>query len=120
MNDIKCVIIESGTEEEIKRNVQYAILALRDCLLRNEAPFASHLLYTQVPGKGFVSDNDEDCIGRDAAIDAGLKWGSKADKTVVYQDLGVTNGMKYGIKKAKEEGRPIEYRSLPNFEKIFN
>ncbi len=49
---MEAVILESpygGTPEEVERNVKYARACLRDCLLRGEAPFASHLLYTQ-PG----------------------------------------------------------------------
>lgn len=122
----ECVVIESpynGTAEEIKRNVQYAIHAMRDCLLRGEAPFASHLLYTQAPNSKyrFVSDDDEEtvCVGREAAIEAGICWGRKADKTVIYQDLGITPGMMYGIKSAEEYGRPVEYRNLPKFKELF-
>ncbi len=117
-----CVLIESpynGTAEEIEKNVQYAIHAMRDCLKRHEAPFASHLLYTQAPKSGFVSDDDSRtvCIGRKAAIEAGLAWGSRADKTVVYVDYGITNGMTYGIESAKKANRPIEYRKLEGFGK---
>lgn len=117
-----CVTVESpynGTPEEIERNHQYAIHAMRDCLKKNEAPFLSHLLYTQAPKVGFVSDDDKknECVGRDAAINAGLAWGLKADKTVVYTDLGISKGMKYGIDNAEKAKRPIEYRSLPEWNK---
>ena len=36
------------TRENIITNVAYALLAMRDSLGRGEAPFASHLLYTQM------------------------------------------------------------------------
>ncbi len=118
MTEWECVVIESpynGTVQEIKRNIRYAIYAMHDCLKRNEAPFASHLLYTQEPELGFVSDDDPNTtsVGRDAAIEAGCSWGRKADRTVVYQDLGITSGMRYGIESAKKAGRPVEYRNLP-------
>ncbi len=111
------VFIESpynGTPEEIKRNVNYAILAMQDCLLRKEAPFASHLMYTQTREQGFVSDDDEvnKCVGREAAIEAAMSWGLVSEKTVVYQDYGITRGMKYGIANAEKAGRPIEYRNI--------
>ena len=112
------VIIESPynapTPDEIQRNIDYARCAMQDCLLRDEAPYASHLLYTQVPYNGHVSDDNDElaCIGRQNAIDAGLEWGKCADKTVVYQDLGISKGMKYGIKNAEDVGRPVEYRNL--------
>lgn len=99
------VIIESPFAGDIKTNRQYAVSALRDSLLRGEAPFASHLLYTEA-----LDDNipEERVIG----ILAGLEIGKYATKTVVYQDLGISNGMKYGIERAEQEGREIEYRSI--------
>lgn len=89
---------------------EYARAAMRDCLLRGEAPYASHLLYTQ---DGVLNDDypDERALG----IEAGLCWGKKASKTVVYIDLGISNGMAEGIQRAKREGRPIEQRTLPGW-----
>lgn len=85
----------------------YARAAMRDCLLRGEAPYASHLLYTQ-PGVL----NDDDPEERAQGIEAGLEWGFAADKTVVYTDLGISEGMQQGIDRAKAERRTIEYRKL--------
>ena len=112
-----CVIIESpyaNSDENIrKENIKYAVLAMQDSLKRGEAPFLSHLLYTQTV-EGFVGDDnkEKECIGRDRAINAGLAWGKKADKTVVYTDRGISNGMKYGIKNAIMASRPVEYRTI--------
>lgn len=39
------VIVESPYAGDVIRNVEYARAAMRDCLQRGEAPFASHLLY---------------------------------------------------------------------------
>ena len=44
---MKLVILESPFAGDVKRNTAYARAALRDSLLRGEAPIASHLLYTQ-------------------------------------------------------------------------
>ena len=44
---MKKVIIESPYAENIERNIKYARACLKDSLNRNEAPLASHLLYTQ-------------------------------------------------------------------------
>ena len=114
-----CVVIESphsGTPAQMKRDMQYAICAMRDCLRRGEAPFASHFLYTHAPTAvcGAGNDNEQTVyVGRKAAIEAGLAWGTRADKTVVYQDFGITRGMRYGIESAKKANREIEYRTLP-------
>jgi hypothetical protein len=80
---------------------------MHDCLKRHEAPFASHLLYTQ-PGVL----RDEVPQERTRGIEAGLAWGLKAEATVVYTDLGISPGMKLGIERAKAAGRPVEERSL--------
>lgn len=104
---MKLVIIETPYAGNIKRNVEYAQKCMRDCLLKNEAPYASHLLYTQ---ENVL--NDDIPTERELGIEAGLCWGKMAEKTVVYIDYGISNGMKYGIERAKKEDREIEYRSL--------
>lgn len=104
------VIVESPYAGDVDTNVAYARAALHDCLSRGEAPIASHLLYTQ-PG---VLDDDKP-EERVWGIQAGLAWSSVAEATVVYDDLGVSRGMQYGIDRARQEGRPVEFRQLPAF-----
>ncbi len=99
------VILESPFAGEVEKNRAYATQCLRDSLLRGEAPFASHLLYTEAL-------DDTVAWERTLGIDAGLAIGSLAQKTVVYTDRGISSGMKYGIARAQAEGRPVEYRSL--------
>jgi hypothetical protein len=88
-------------------NIRYARACLADCLRRGEAPFASHLLYTQ-PG---VLD-DGNTVERRQGILAGLEVGLRADRTVVYTDLGLSGGMRQGIAAANDADRPVEYRTL--------
>ena len=45
-------------------------------------------------------------------IESGLAWRLAAEKSVVYIDRGVSNGMKHGITAAKAAGIPVEYRSI--------
>lgn len=101
------VIIESPYSGDLIRNLKYARMCLKDSLLRGEAPLASHLLYTQ---EGVLDDTIES--ERALGIGAGLIWGKMADKTVVYEDYGISNGMQIGINDAKRNGRPIEYRHI--------
>lgn len=101
------VIIESPYAGDIETNERYARACMKDCLQRGEAPFASHLLYTQ---EGVLDDTIPE--ERSLGIDAGLVWGACADKTVVYTNLGTSKGMEYGIANAKRAGREIEYRRL--------
>lgn len=106
---VKFVIIESPysakSERALYKNVRFARSCMLDSLNRGEAPFLSHLLYTQV-----WDDNDPRL--RAAGINAGLEIGKRADKTIVYTNLGISEGMSYGIRAAEEAGRPIEYRLL--------
>lgn len=108
---MKRVIMESpyagATPEIVERNIDYAREALRDSLLRGEAPIASHLLYTQ---RGVLDDRvpEERALG----IGAGLAWGGVAEMTVVYADLGISPGMAIGMERAASEGRPVEIRKI--------
>lgn len=104
---MRLVIVETPYAGDIERNVAYARACLRDCLSRGEAPFASHLLYTQ---PGILDDTLPH--ERELGINAGLIWGEAAEATVVYMDLGISSGMRYGIERAARAGRPIEYRTL--------
>lgn len=104
---MRLVIIESPYAGDIEKNLTYARACVKDSLLRGEAPIASHLLYTQ---DGIL--NDKNPLERNMGIEAGLAWGKHADATIVYQDLGISGGMKLGIIRAHKEGRPVEYRRL--------
>ena len=107
------VIVESPYAGDMELNTEYARACLRDCLMRGEAPLASHLLYTQ-PGVLADSIPEERALG----IAAGLEWGRQAEATVVYHDLGISRGMAFGINTAQEAGRPIEVRSLEGWATI--
>jgi hypothetical protein len=99
------VLLESPLAGDVERNTAYARACMLDCLHRNEAPFASHLLYPQVLDDLTPSE-------RELGILAGLAIGRRLEKTVVYTDLGISNGMLMGIASAQQCGRPIEYRTL--------
>lgn len=104
---MRLVILESPYAGDVDANVAYARRAVRDCLMRGEAPIASHLLYTQ---PGIL--NDLVPAERTLGIEAGLLWGRFAAATVVYADRGISGGMRQGIARAEAEGRPVEYRRL--------
>ncbi len=107
----KRVLIESPFKGkdyvETRRNILYARLCVRDSVLRGEAPFASHLFYTQT---GILDDKIEE--ERMQGINAGLTWGNDAELSAFYTDLGFSKGMDYGKAHALEIGREIEERSL--------
>jgi hypothetical protein len=83
----------------------YARRALGDSLKRGEAPFAPHLLYTQVL-------DDTKPRERECGMLAGHAWYGFADAIAVYVDLGITPGMQAGIEKAQRFSLPIKYRKL--------
>ncbi len=101
------VVVESPFAGDVDANLAYARECIRDCLMRGEAPFASHLLYTQV---GILDDtiNEERIHG----INAGHAWMHGAQAVVVYTDRGISEGMRQGIASATVNKVPVEYRSL--------
>jgi hypothetical protein len=101
------VMLETPFAGDVVRNLRYARACTRDCLLRGEAPFASHLLY---PQPGILDDDKVD--DRRLGMKAGFVWGLAADATVVYTDMGLSVGMLVGIAEAQDAGRPVEYRKL--------
>lgn len=107
------VIVETPCAGDIERNLTYLRACLHDCLLRGEAPFASHAIYTQ---PGVLRDElpEERALG----IAAGFAWKDLAAKTVVYENLGRSNGMQSGIEHAYARGQCVEFRILgPDWEK---
>ncbi|NKY60451.1 hypothetical protein HGA15_30800 [Nocardia flavorosea] len=104
---MRLVVLESPFAGDIERNLRYARACVRHCLLRNESPIASHLLYTQ---DGVL--RDEVFGERELGLAAGWAWAEVAHAVVVYTDLGVSNGMQRGIDRAADLGVPIEYRML--------
>jgi len=111
---MKRVVIESpyaaDTEEGIDMNEAYAEIAMHDCLVNhNEAPYASHLLYT----RRFVL-RDGVPVERRLGIEAGFCWRDVAEKSIFYVDLGMTKGMQQGIHDCAKKDKPYEIRRLPD------
>lgn len=108
---MKLVILESpyGNKNArmVQENVMFARLCLHDCLLRGEAPIASHLLYTQ---EGVLRDDvpEERAVG----IAAGIAWRRVADYSVFYTDRGWSSGMLCALESAVEEKRLFFIRGL--------
>lgn len=107
---VPIVIIESPYAGDVEHNLAYLRAAIRDCLLRGEAPFASHGLYTQ----GLDDTIPEE---RERGIQAGFAFRDVSDYTVVYTDLGVSPGMQLGIDHSHSKSIPVKFRSLPEWRK---
>lgn len=95
-------------DPDVQANLAYTRACMRDCLLRGEAPFASHVIYTQ-PDVLHDGIPDE----RERGIEAGFAWRHIAHKTVVYTDRGITPGMMKGISHARDLKHEVVYRILP-------
>jgi hypothetical protein len=104
---MKLVVLESPYAGDVETNIRYARACMADSLARGEAPIASHLLYTQ---PGILDDDKPD--ERAKGIEAGLLWGSLAEASVIYTDLGWSRGMTAAKERAESEGRPVEERSI--------
>jgi hypothetical protein len=105
---MKTVILESPFAGDFEENIRYARACMHDCLTKhNEAPYASHLLYTQ---EGVL--DDEVLAERGLGMEAGFAWHDRADYTVVYKDRGISEGMKHGIDLARAKGQRVIYREL--------
>jgi hypothetical protein len=110
----RIVVIESPYAGDVDLNVHYARLCVKDCLNRGEAAYASHLFFTQ----DHILD---DTVPEERQL--GMEAGKLIEETlfapvVVYQDLGISKGMEWGIQKAKEQGREIEYRKLEGWKQV--
>lgn len=102
------VIIESPFAGDVETHIAYAKRAVRDCLLRGEAPIASHLLFTQ---PGLLDDNVPE--QRRAGIEAGWAWyGVAGVSCAVYADYGTSRGMAGGIDVAIALGRAVWVRRI--------
>ena len=109
---MKLVILESPYAENwrgfsVENHVEYARAAMRDSLLRGEAPIASHLLYTQ---PGVLDDSLPE--QRKMGIEAGLAWRAVAQAAVFYADRGFSAGMLVAKELYEREGFPFETRWL--------
>ena len=110
---MKIVIIESPYAGDIEANTAYVRAAMRDSLMRGEAPYASHALYTQ---PGVLDDSIE--AERDRGIWAGFAFRGHAGLTAFYVDRGVSRGMVMGARHVLKAGdgafeiRSIELSSL--------
>lgn len=99
------VILESPFKGQTEANLEYAKKAINDSISRGESPIAFHLLYSEVLDENNPHDN---------LLLKKLKesWAALVQKTVVYTDRGVSEGMLEGITDATARGRGIDFRNI--------
>lgn len=106
---MKLVVLESPYAGRDKRNADYLNHAIRDCIARGEAPYASHgylpyALNDRVPrqrAQGLA-------VGR--AISTALL--AQGAKLVAYADYGISPGMAESIAMFAEQGHAVEERRV--------
>lgn len=101
------VVIESPLAGDFEKNVAYAKRCIHDSLGRGENPYASHLLFAQ---PGLLDDTNEE--QRDLGIECGLGWAAASAMHAIYIDLGISDGMKKGIRSALMHKKRVEFRAL--------
>lgn len=106
---MKKVVIESPYKASdaytLEQHKRYLEFAMQDALRNGEAPFASHMLYTDVL-------DDDNAVERLQGIHAGLVWGEGCDYVAVYRDMGVSSGMQLGIYHWNQLGKRVEWRTI--------
>ena len=110
------VFIETPYSGDIDRNVRYLMLCGFDAAARHELGVSTHGSMTQHPAckSYFVPDGDAkwDVMTREGAIQLGQALRVAAKKTVFYEDLGWSRGMKAGIEFCVKQGLEYEVRKL--------
>lgn len=101
------VIVETPYAGDVPLHLRYLRACMRDCLLRGEAPFASHHQYT-APGVL----RDEIPQERQQGIRAGFAWRALARLTVFYVDYGWSMGMQLARVAASQIEQPVDVRLL--------
>ena len=82
------------TPDDIDMRDKYAWLCLKDCYTRKEEP----IQYDIISDRGRLFWN---------------AWCNKADKLVLYTDLGITDMMFNESKRFLALGRVVQFRNLP-------
>lgn len=108
INQNKIVTVESPYAGDTAKNIKYAQESIADCFKRGEAPFASHLLYTQ---PNILDDSKPE--DRELGIKTGFVFKHIQNSiTVFYIDLGWSDGMVKALIYCKANNLPFEFRSL--------
>ena len=124
---MKLVIIESpykGNDfKDLERNLRYLRSCIRDCINREESPYASHRMLTDA-----LDDRDplERAVGTAAGLAWRRAWGVDTSGMpcrvlpVFYLDLGWSDGMTYAKKQYEADRIPYEERRLPADDPFFD
>lgn len=103
-SEFKRIILESPFAGDVENNVLYVKDLIHKLAHEGYAPSASHILYTQCLDDTIEKD-------RNLGINKGLDYAHNKD-SIIGIDRGISGGMKYGIKRAENEGRSYRFETL--------
>lgn len=96
----------------LARNLNYVRACVSDSIFNHkEAPFASHLLYTQIL-------DDKIPAQRALGLEAEHSWFQGAHTVVMYIDLGISEGMLKAERLAGCMGMRVEKRIIKGWENV--
>lgn len=95
---------ESGPKGRVR---QYIRMCIRDCLVREEIPWASHVMFAWTEAL-----YDDDPEQRAEGLAVAKQMSKRCDLIAVYSDLGVTSGMREVLTFAAFQGKKIEHRKI--------
>ncbi len=101
----RLVVIESPYAGRVALNQLYLSDCIRECALRGDSAYASHLMLT-------IALDDGDPAERKLGIELGLAWRRRADMRIFYTDRGWSPGMKAARELYVAEGLTYELRRL--------
>ena len=99
------VVIESPYAGDTDVNLEYLDNCIRDCLVRGETPYASHLMLTSALDDMIPSE-------RMLGIEAGMQMAKVCEYVVAYVDHGESPGMVIAINRHLKEGRQVHMRKI--------
>ncbi len=100
-----CSPLRNDDPDEVERNRVYAREAMRNSMLRGEAPFVSHLLYPQILEDSIPEERAAAKIATEQVI-------MRADRLAVYIDRGISDGMREEIRVASVSNTRVVFRTM--------
>lgn len=110
---LRLVVIESPYAGEVDDNLSYLNRCIRECALRRDSAYASHLMLT-----GALDDDDPE--ERALGIGLGLVFRRVADMRIFYIDRGWSRGMDAARRLYEREGLSFEVRILGRLLETFH
>ena len=110
---MRICIIESpfkgATPEQEAQHKRYLNLCIRDSVMRGETPYASHRMLTEALDDADPAERE---LGIAAGFDMRIALLEAGAVTVIYDDYGISDGMRRGIRHAENIGCRVETRTL--------